>query len=262
MLQHGASFKFYAYKKKKKTIGSVCVDNGWLVNDAKNVSREFSSLPIPSSSIYVPFCRETEHRVILPFRSKCLHPLQHKQFINTSYNVLSKRKAAFTKNIDTDFSKKTISTREREIRNFLSSGGDFVSVEQLDGKQLFTIYSELYQARRNVQVKDQDLNLAFFQAFHHHFKGHVMFRNNEPVAIQLLLSVASKAGLFVDFINIGYRMDMNAGALGTMLMWKNLTSLHQEAGDKNYDLHYSYGFMSGAYKNRWCKPVSLGRVVI
>ncbi|MEJ1267313.1 hypothetical protein WDV93_07530 [Pantoea ananatis] len=38
--------------------------------------------------------------------------------------------------------------------------------------------------------------------------------------------------MFVDFINIGYRIDSNAGAVGTMLMWKNLTALYQEAAEK------------------------------
>jgi len=68
--------------------------------------------------------------------------------------------------------------------------------------------------------------------------------------------------MFVDFINIGYRKDINAGSLGTMLMWKNLTALYQEAAENNLNLYYSYGMMSGEYKTRWCHPVSLGRSII
>lgn len=198
----------------------------------------------------------------MPFRSKCLHHLQNKTFLNTSYKVFSKRQAAFSKNPAGDFSKKTVSTRERELRNFLNGGGAFINVSQLDGEHIFEIYESLFEARRNRGIRDREVNRDFFRDLQPYFKGHIMYKNNEAIAIQLLLSVSSVAGLFVDFINIGYRMDANAGALGTMLMWKNLTSLHQEAVANGQNLHYSYGAMSGDYKSRWCQPVSLGRVVI
>lgn len=262
LLRNNAPLKFYAYKKKNKVAGSVCVDNGWLVNDSKNNKRSISSLPLPSTSIYVPFNKMQDSKIVMPFRSKCIHPLQNKLFLNTSYNVFSKRRAAFSKSPTSDFSKKTVSTRERELRKFLNDGGAFINVNQLDGEHIFDIYEDLFNARRNRDIRDRDLNLRFFKEFQPNFKGHVMFRDDEPVAIQLLISASSKAGMFVDFINIGYRMDAKAGALGTMIMWKNLTSLHQEATDSNRELHYSYGALSGDYKARWCHPASVGRVVI
>ncbi|MBX4650831.1 hypothetical protein CWS51_15655 [Klebsiella michiganensis] len=45
--------------------------------------------------------------------------------------------------------------------------------------------------------------------------------------------------MFADFISIGYRKDINAGSLGTMLMWKNFTAFYQEATENNLNLYYS-----------------------
>lgn len=140
--------------------------------------------------------------------------------------------------------------------------GSFLNVSQLDGEHIFEVFEILYQARRNQAIAERAINKAFFREFQPCFKGYMMFLHNEPVALQLLLSVSSSAGMFVDFINIGYRIDSNAGAVGTMLMWKNLTALYQEAAEKQLPLHYSYGSMSGDYKNRWCHSVNNGRVII
>ncbi|WP_240116309.1 antimicrobial resistance protein Mig-14 [Erwinia endophytica] len=262
MLRHGAPLRFFSYKKKGITLGSVCVDHGWIANDIKNRNRSILHLPVPATSIYLPFSQDLKSKVIMPFKSKCLHPLQNKIFINTSYGLLSKRTAAFAKNINSDFSKKTITTREREIRNFLKSGGSFLSVDKMSGDQIFDIYQTLFFSRRKKEVSDQTINRSFFNEFHANFKGDVMFIGNEAIGIQLLLSVNSKSGFFVDFINIGYRQDSHINSLGTILMWRNLASLNAEAYKMRKTLNFSYGFMSGDYKKRWCNPAPVGKVLI
>ncbi|MGE5988454.1 hypothetical protein GW952_05155 [Klebsiella michiganensis] len=68
--------------------------------------------------------------------------------------------------------------------------------------------------------------------------------------------------MFVDFISIGYLKDIHAGSLGTMLMWKNLTAIYQEAAENNLNLYYSSGMVSGEYKTRWRHPLSFGRSII
>jgi hypothetical protein len=216
---------------------------------------------VPATSIYLPFNNEALENVIIPFKSKCLHPLQKDVFLNTSYSLLSKRKIGLAKDISTSFSKKTIDIREREIRKFLAKGGSFVPVGEIDKGDLFNIYNELFFARRNKEITDQALNKCFFNDFHSYFKGEVMFINDEPVAIQLILSVTSKVGLFADFINIGYKQSCNVNSIGTILMWNNLKVLHAESSRINKELYYSYGYMSGEYKKRWCNPVSIGRTL-
>jgi hypothetical protein len=261
-IKHGAPLKFYAYRKKGELLASVCVDNGWLANDRKNKNRSINYLPVPTTSIFIPVNDNCKDKIIIPFKSKCLHPLQQGRFLNSSYDIFSKRKAAIAKNIQHDFSKKTISTREREVRKFINCGGSFNPISQINGEQLFCIYNELFHARRGTFIQNQDVNKDFFSKFIANFKGIVMFMGDEPIAMQLLLSVNNNAGLFVDYINIGYKQDTSVNSLGTILMWKNLSVLHAEAVECGKIPYYSYGFMAGEYKARWCNPESVGRILI
>ena len=89
-----------------------------------------------------------------------------------------------------------------------------------------------------------------------------MYMRGEAIALQLLISTSSNAGFFVDFINIGYKTSSNIHSAGTMIMWKNINTLHEEASLEGKKLHYSYGVMSGDSKGSWCKPMPLGRSII
>ncbi|WP_421513915.1 transcriptional regulator [Enterobacter ludwigii] len=185
-----------------------------------------------------------------------------KLLVNSSYQLFSKRKVAIAKNPVSDFSKKTISTREREIRKFMSSGGSFKPIREIRSDNLFDIYSDLYRARRNKSVSDPELNKNFFKEYHHNFKGEIMMMNDEPIAMQLLLSVENGSSIFVDYINIGYKPNSEINSLGTIMMWRNLSKLNSMAAGLNKNLYFSFGHMSGDYKERWCMPESVGRSLI
>lgn len=262
MLQLGAPLRFFSYKVKGNLVGSICVDQGWIANDIKNKKKSIGTLPVPKCAILLPFSSEINKKILLPFHSKCLHPLQRNLFLNSSYSLFSKRQIAISKDLNTEFSKKTIATRDRELRKFHRSGGSFKLISEMDGNTIFDIYSELYYARRLNRIEDEEINKEFFIKFHSCFKGEVMLIDDEPVAIQLLLSVDNVAGFFVDFINIGYKQNDNIPSLGTIMMWKNLISLTTESQSNGKKLYYSYGFMSGEYKKRWCNPHRTGRVLI
>ncbi len=51
--------------------------------------------------------------------------------------------------------------------------------------------------RRGEETSDREINKKFFLEFHKNLKGEIMFINDEPLAIQLILAVKSKAGFFV-----------------------------------------------------------------
>ncbi|MDA6077575.1 hypothetical protein O0544_18340 [Edwardsiella anguillarum] len=121
-------------------LGAACLDGKWLVNDFKNPNKSMGSLPIPNSSIVLPFSSDV--KCIAPFKTKCLSPLK-KNIINSSFNLFTKRTAAFAKSVEEDFSKKTIATRRREIKN-LSPPADALSTSaSLAGKNYFQ-YMKIY----------------------------------------------------------------------------------------------------------------------
>ncbi|WP_413484552.1 GNAT family N-acetyltransferase [Morganella psychrotolerans] len=255
-LKHGAELDFYLYVKKNEELGAVCVDNGWLCNDIKNDNSKYKGLILPKYSIMPPF----KDGIIcaIPFKSKCLAS-RNVKIINSSYKVFSKRNVALCKSPQ-EFSKKTISTREREIRKFIQSGGSFKSFSELDSVDLYDIYHSLYSKRRNLEFYESPSLREFFDLYKDNFKGSVAYIEGEPVSIQLNLLTKSKYGNFMDFLNIGYNTDVKCHSLGNIIMWKNLIDYSQDIDCEN--LIYSYGMMSGDYKNRWCTPQKVARIII
>lgn len=257
MNKNGANYKFIAYKKNNEIVGSACLEGGWLANDHKNPNRIVKTLPLPAHSIVVPI--DPSVNCLAPFKTKCLSPLTS-SIKNANFNILSKRKIAMTKNIS-DFSKKTKETRKREINRFIDAGGSFVKTDEVNASELFCIYDSLYYKRRGCRVNDSQLNIKFFSSFKDNFIGNILFFNKEPVGIQLLLSTYSRIGLFVNFINIGYDINIKKHPLGTIAMWSNLDFVEKYAQQLNLPLFYSFGAMSGDYKKRWCTPLNVGRIL-
>ncbi|AVA38520.1 transcriptional regulator [Proteus mirabilis] len=261
MMEQGIELTFLSYIKKGKLLGTACLDNGWLANDWKNSKKSDRSriAPfIPEFSPLPPFAPSI--RCIAPFKSKCLNPLT-KNFINASFSLFSKRNIALSKPIN-EFSKKTVQTREREIRRFCDDGGFFVDIKDLESNELYDIFNDLFLKRRNISIGDRNICISFFQKFRNRLFGQVLFYKDTPICIQFLISTQSKLGFFVDFCNIGYDMEMKKHSLGTIAMWNNIVQANKVANELNLPLYYSYGFMSGKYKQRWCNPATTGKIII
>ncbi len=237
--------------------GACCVDNGWICNDSKNPKSQTSEIPIPSYSIRLPFLNEVS--CVIPFKSKHLASGNVTVF-NSSFNFFSKRDIAISKPIS-EFSKKTISTRNREIKKFLEGGGSFVNLSEFSSDELYSIYCDLYAKRRPGKLACSQIGGEFFRSFKKDFVGDVALINNEPVAFQLNLSSLSKYGLFIDFINIGYDMSIKYHSLGTIMMWRNLQLIESMYSKCDIALTYSYGMMSGEYKKRWCNARRVGKII-
>lgn len=250
MLDNGADLKFVAHSKNGKLLGAACIDNGWVLNDFKNNNKSMWCLPLPVSCIQLPISKKA--KCVAPFKSRCLSP-ENKNILNTSMRF-SKRQEAIAKKT-ADFSKKTQQTRQREIRKFLADGGGFVDVASVPHEELFDSYNKLLEKRWGHGLENHDLNRAFFESFHKYFFGDVATMNGEIVGIQLLLKTSSVSGTYIDFLNIGYDTDIKH-PIGTMLMWRNI-----ELADEIDGCKFSFGFMSGEYKKRWCTPRRLLRIV-
>lgn len=257
-LSRGADLKFLSFRRKGELLGAVCLDRGWLVNDHKNPKRQMRGLPIPSYSILPPFKEGV--RCIAPFKTKSLNHLSD-NFINSSFSLFSKRKAAYARNIEDGFSSKTRSTRNREIRKFSESGGSFLNLSSVASEILIDSYYKLHAKRWGKLTSPDEITRDFFTQYHHDFFGKMAMMNDVPVGFQLLISTNSKRGFFVDFINIGYDTDIKNHPIGTMMMWQNLQAANEQAMKLNSPLYYSYGMMSGEYKGRWCEPRSNGRTL-
>jgi len=230
-MELGAKFDFVACCKKGVLQGAACLDHGWLANDKTNPQRTRLQLMTPADAVYVPF--RDDVKCIMPFRSKCLHPLNH-GVLNSAFTRLSNRKICLTKSPLTGFSKKTVASREREARRLLEDGGYFRDFSDFAPDELLEIYFELL--------------------------GDVLYYQGEPCAMQLNIMTPSRNGLFVDYINMGLNTEIKAHSLGTLLIWSNLKKAHEQALAHNLELYYSFGNPSAAYKERWCTQHSIGKL--
>lgn len=251
MINHGAKFNFIAYYHHGEIVAAACIDNGWLVNDFKNNNKSIIGLPLPVSGIVLPMRRDVF--CCAPFKARCLSG-DYPYSLNIT-KKFSKRLEAIAKKIS-DFSKKTQQTRRREIKKFQQSGGDFIDISTISADVLLDSYDALLKKRWGQGVTNLAMNRAFFRRFQHCFYGDVATLNGQIIGIQLLLKTESVRGIFVDFINIGYDVTCEH-PLGTMLMWRNI----ERVAELGADVKYSYGFMSGEYKKRWCVPRLLSRVI-
>jgi len=256
-INNGAKLDFFLFKKGSNILGACCVDNGWLCNDAKNPKSQTSLIQIPHYSIRLPF--RSNVNCLIPFKSKHLSRNNQRVF-NSSFNFFSKRNVAISKNSD-EFSKKTISTRSREMRKFLDAGGSFYKSSDFDANTIYSIYDDLFSKRRPGKNPNEELHRGFFNSFKNCVVGDVAMINSVPVAFQFNLATQSNYGLFVDFINIGYDPKIKEHSLGTIMMWHNLKLIEKLAADSDSELTYSYGMMSGEYKSRWCKAERVGRIL-
>lgn len=258
-LCHGVELKFLSFRRRGELLGAVCLDRGWLVNDYKNSKRQIHGFPIPAFSILPPF--KEGIRCVAPFRTKSLSHLST-NFINSSFSLFSKRRSAYARNLESGFSPKTRSTRNREIRKFFEAGGSFISVSDVSPEFLIDSYYKLHAKRWGNNTPPDENTREFFTQYHQNFFGKIAMMDDIAVGVQLLISTESKRGFFVDFINIGYDTDIKKHPIGTMMMWQNLQAANEQAEALKKPLYYSYGMMSGEYKSRWCDPQSNGRVIV
>lgn len=258
LMDEGANLSLLSYRKKGELLGAVCMDGGWLANDHKNPRSQTGDIPIPGFSILPPF--KPGVKCLAPFKSKSLS-LMSEAFHNASFNLLSKRHVAVARSISDGFTKKARYNRNREIKKFLESGGEFVSVNSLAADEFRQNYEQLYVKRRGVLPHHSQSAVRFFNQHHQDFFGNMALYKGEPIGAQLLLASTSNRGVFIDYINIGYDTEMKEHSLGTIMMWNNLTAAHAYAEEKGQPLHFSYGMMSGEYKAMWCNPVKVGKVI-
>ena len=257
-MKNGAVFEFFILRKNGVDIGACCVDNGWLCNDIKNPKSQTNHLPLPRYSVMPPFIDGA--RCVIPFKSKSFS-LKSVRVLNSSYKLFSKRKVAIAK-ASTDFSTKTVSTRNREFRKFIADGGSFKSAAEFSINELCDIYSDLYSDRREGGAALSLDGRQFLTEFKNQIVGDVALIQSEPVAFQLNIQSQSNYGLFVDFINIGYNTQIKKHSLGTLIMWRNLQIVESLSAKHPSPSVYSFGMMSGEYKSRWCNPVSVGKIII
>ena len=158
-----------------------------------------------------------------------------------------------------DFSSKFRYNRRRELKKFQEDGGEIVPFDQLDSHDLAAIYTELFWLRWGKQPKGHARLEEFLSAIRPLVHGHLLTKDNIPVAIQLIFIACNGARVSAEYINGGVDPQFKKYSPGSILSFLNIQYAEQLAVASDVPLRFSFGITDNAYKNIWCDPHPLLR---
>ncbi|CAM3472666.1 conserved hypothetical protein [Xenorhabdus nematophila ATCC 19061] len=238
-------------------VAAICTwENSYLAGDQSIVSKHsINKYPLNFDEVLFPI--NNKNSFFLPFKTKFLSCINGNKVINCSHILNSHREICLVK----ELSKKSVSTRNRELNKFLKVGGEVISSFNFTVEDLVEVYDELYFARRNNHIFKKEMIELLKELPMLRF-GNLLFFENKPVAMQYVLKKESKYWMNYDYYNIG-RKDIGISGipLGTIAIWVNVKEAIKYTSDNNLKLRFSFGRPTFDYKERWCKREKLYRVI-
>ncbi len=249
--------KFYIRKdRNNQIIGAFCTwYDKYLAGEQKIAHKlELYRYMLNFDEIILPL--SAEEKVFLPANSKFLSEKHKEQVINAFEKINAHREICLVKS----FSKKTISTRNRELNKFIKKGGSIVNISKYSVEEFTDIYDELYFKRRNEHSNKKEIQ-EILNAFPDLVFGNVLWLENNPVAMQYVIRKESPNWVCFDYINSGMDMSYPDLSLGTIAAWVNVRDAIEYTNKRNLELRYCFGRPTFDYKERWCNRSSLQRVI-
>ncbi|HEJ9541392.1 hypothetical protein GHV27_08445 [Proteus mirabilis] len=247
--------KFYIKKDKdNQIIGAFCTwHDKFLAGEQKiAIKLELYRYMLNFDEIILPL--SIEDNVFLPVNSKFLS--SKNKVINAFSKINSHREVCLVKS----FSKKTISTRNRELNKFIKKGGSVINVSKYSVEEFSDIYDELYFKRRNEHSYKKEIR-EILNIFPDLIFGNILWLENKPVAMQYVIKKDSPNWVCFDYINSGMDMNYPDLSLGTIAAWVNVRDAIEYTNKRNLELRYCFGRPTFDYKERWCNRFPLQRVI-
>lgn len=251
--------KYYVHTTAGKIDGSICVwKNKYLANDvtSERLVKDLG-VPVAKDELILPITKE--RKIFLPFKSKIVSSLND-NIINRSEFFNSKRSVCLAKSLDA-FSKKTVQTRNRELKKFIKEGGEIKDSTEFSASDIVDIYADLFEKRRGRQITNKEKTVEFLNQFRKGLFGKVLFLNGNPCAYQFITRAESLNSILLDFINIGIDTSIQEHSLGTILMWANINEAFSIGGAEKKSIRFSFGRPSADYKSRWCYQEKVGKLL-
>ncbi|ARA21921.1 TPA: hypothetical protein SMM80_002912 [Proteus mirabilis] len=247
--------KFYIKKDKdNQIIGAFCTwHDNFLAGEQKiAIKLELYRYMLNFDEIILPL--SIEDNVFLPVNSKFLS--SKNKVINAFSKINAHREICLVKS----FSKKTISTRNRELNKFIKKGGSVINVSKYSVEEFSDIYDELYFKRRNEHSHKKEIR-EILNIFPDLIFGNILWLENKPVAMQYVIKKDSPNWVCFDYINSGMDMNYPDLSLGTIAAWVNVRDAIEYTNKRNLELRYCFGRPTFDYKERWCNRFPLQRVI-
>jgi hypothetical protein len=157
-------------------------------------------------------------------------------------------------------SKKRQKERRRQIRRFQEVGGTFRPIGDFSADETAAVYTKLFEKRWGFCPIAKDLLPTVLQELKDMLCGDIMLLRDRPVAIRLIYRNETSRWLFANAVNGGVDPEFHDLSPGTILLFRTLEYLEQEAGAGNKALRFSCGRNDANYKKLWCFEVPTYRL--
>ncbi|EBC3910604.1 antimicrobial resistance protein Mig-14 [Salmonella enterica] len=148
---------------------------------------------------------------------------------------------------------------------FIRNGGEIKCISQLSDKEISSSYISLFHSRfgGTLPCYEYDNLLMFISHLRELMFGHVLFWDNKPCAIDIVLKSESSCNVYYDVPNGAVLNDENCMKLspGSVLMWLNIDKARRYCQDNNKKMIYSIGAFrpEWKYKLLWSVPCKVGK---
>lgn len=152
-----------------------------------------------------------------------------------------------------EHSKKFRYNQNRNLKQFLDSGGEFFDVHTISIDDFCNNYHELFLKRWGFEATGKKNTFLLLNKLRHMQFGVGLKINNKIVGLQLLFRQQNANYDYYEYINAGIDPDYKEQSIGSLLCYLNLL----EAQKNNKPFYYSFGYMDTDYKKMWCTPLSV-----
>lgn len=216
--------------------------------------------PFVYEDIIIPCAPDA--RVLFPFKTKKMSPMQTGSVLNSFGNKLLKNKICHIKQI---FSSKTSRKRNGERNRFIKAGGKILNIESLSTKDICEAYLKLFNLRWKDKLRPFPEKNLFeaIEKFRHMLFGAALTMNDEIIAIDLIFKAETIDWIYFDDINGGYNPSYSNLSVGSVLLWENYNRAKDLCQEGNKKLIFSLGKYceEWEYKKAWCEVLPLRRTI-
>jgi len=156
------------------------------------------------------------------------------------------------KNFNQEFSRKFIYNRKRELRLLQENGIEIIELSKLSAEEIGSHYSLLFEKRWEQLPRASHNIIKQLDALKDYLIGFALFKNRQPIAIQMVFCIETTTHISAEFINAGVDLAFNQLSPGSVLTFINTEWASQFALDRKKPLRYSFGILDQDYKKLWC----------
>ncbi len=139
----------------------------------------------------------------------------------------------------------------RETRRFQEVGGRFHPIGDFSADEAAAVYTRLFEKRWGFSPLGKDLLPTVLRELKDMLCGDVLLVGDRPVAIELIYRDETSRWLFANFVNQGVDPEFRDYSPGSILLFRNIEHLEEEASASNKTLRFGFGRNDADYKAQW-----------